>query len=486
MWCQATRIKAAMVFILSIASYPPAWAIGPSFDCRQAQSAAQQLVCASPELSRIDMEYVQTYYAMRQQIGEAGWQAFKRQTIASQNETLRFCGIPLSGPLLHADNQMLYCFGESFKRQRTAWLALLGPPASQEAKRPIEQHISLQRELKVLGFLSADAQIDGIYGLATRNAILAWQHTKGRLETGFIDDRDATALLIAPVLERETTIAAPATPTQTARPNDLEHIVQQWTGSTSMTTRPFHIDGPWELQWTSSDGYFSIHRVRLDGKEQLVANQSAGENSSSYQPDGGDYFLKVRAHGQWTIKIVSVLPAVGPVTLTDRTPPQPNPPTDLPKQVPSDEDALIQIVGTAISQYKNGTNELQQGAARPMRARAICGVISSRRAVNWIGTISRLSTNGEGRGVLAIQIASHISVKTWNNAISDTFDKTLIDFNSSLFSSLTKLREGQKVRFNGQFLPSDTDCIEESSLTLRGSIFEPEFIIKYESVAPID
>lgn len=67
-------------------------------------------------------------------------------------------------------------------------------PFSEEASRPIERHIALQRSLQQLGFLSADAAVDGVYGAGTREAISRWQSTRNRSVTAVLGDSDAQAL----------------------------------------------------------------------------------------------------------------------------------------------------------------------------------------------------------------------------------------------------------------------------------------------------
>ena len=49
---------------------------------------------------------------------------------------------------------------------------------------------------------------------------------------------------------------------------------------------------------------------------------------------------------------------------------------------------------------------------------------------------------------------------------------------------LSELSEGDFVRFSGRFLPDDSgpDHLEESSLTERGSMMEPEFLMVFEAV----
>ncbi|MBV8088370.1 MAG: peptidoglycan-binding protein, partial [Alphaproteobacteria bacterium] len=73
----------------------------------------------------------------------------------------------------------------------------LSGSAREEASRQIERHLELQRKLQQTGFLPATAKIDGVYSSVTRAAILAWQKTNGRPETGFISDADAAVLSMA-------------------------------------------------------------------------------------------------------------------------------------------------------------------------------------------------------------------------------------------------------------------------------------------------
>jgi len=49
-------------------------AVGPSFDCGKADIPLARMICASPELSKIDLQFNQPYYAIRQQLGAAGRQ----------------------------------------------------------------------------------------------------------------------------------------------------------------------------------------------------------------------------------------------------------------------------------------------------------------------------------------------------------------------------------------------------------------------------
>jgi hypothetical protein len=93
--------------------------------------------------------------------------------------------------------------------------------------------------------------------------------------------------------------------------------------------------------------------------------------------------------------------------------------------------------------------------------------------------------NGEGKGVIVIDLGNNIWIKTWNNSISDTFDHTLIEPDSVVYQQAVKLKESEPVRFSGNLISdhNGADCFRESSLSLRGSMTEPEFVFKFSDLS---
>lgn len=153
--------------------------------------------------------------------------------------------------------------------------------------------------------------------------------------------------------------------------------------------------------------------------------------------------------------------------------------------LPSQQRTFVAAVETGRNAYVVGGNDMAKGAARPMRARAICSSLGSGLSVDdWIGTVNALSSNGDGKGVLEIAIGRNIFVKTWNNALSDIADTTLLEPDSSIYRQAVSLAVGQRVSFSGTFRDSATDCVKEASLTLDGSLTEPEFIFRFSRVVP--
>jgi RNA polymerase subunit RPABC4/transcription elongation factor Spt4 len=155
-------------------------------------------------------------------------------------------------------------------------------------------------------------------------------------------------------------------------------------------------------------------------------------------------------------------------------------------QMPADEVALLAAVAVARQQYDAGANDMAKGAARPARAQALCAVIGNRTAHDWVGKVVTLNTNGDGKGVFGVEIADDTTLATWNNDFSDVGYHTLIEPSSPLFGETIALHTNQVVRFSGTFSPSETDCIQEQSVTLYGSLSSPKFVFRLSSVMPAD
>ena len=140
------------------------------------------------------------------------------------------------------------------------------------------------------------------------------------------------------------------------------------------------------------------------------------------------------------------------------------------------------IVESARSDHRAADTDFKKGATRPARAKALCQSKGGRDINDWIGRITTLTTNGDGKGVVEVRISDHLTLKTWNNSLSDIADKTLIEPGSRVFRQLDQLHRGDKVKFTGSFSSSQTDCFTESSVTLSGSMNDPEFIMRFRSI----
>jgi hypothetical protein len=151
-------------------------------------------------------------------------------------------------------------------------------------------------------------------------------------------------------------------------------------------------------------------------------------------------------------------------------------------QMPVDEAEFIKILVLARGNYDSAKTDFVKGATRPQRAKAICSAFKSPQAKGWIGKLVRLTTNSDGKGVLAIEIAPNLTIKTFSTELSGIGSQTLVEPDNKLFSALGELSIGDQVKFSGTFFASDVDCFKEASLTMNGSLTSPEFIMRFVGV----
>jgi predicted aspartyl protease len=98
-----------------------------------------------------------------------------------------------------------------------------------------------------------------------------------------------------------------------------------------------------------------------------------------------------------------------------------------------------------------------------------------------------METTSEGKGILAVKLLGpgNITVKTWNNGLSDIGSNTLIPHGSTLYNQVANLAKGDTVLFIGSFAQGAEDYILEPSLTEEGSMSSPEFIFTFTSIRKI-
>ena len=164
------------------------------------------------------------------------------------------------------------------------------------------------------------------------------------------------------------------------------------------------------------------------------------------------------------------------LTTATKAPPKP--------AMPAEQVSFIEAVVSSREAYRKAPNELAKGGVRAQRREKVCGALKSIAVTGWLGRIVELESNNEGKGVLAVEIAEDVTLATWNNALSDLNHHTLIDSSSALFADLAGMKKGQKVLFSGSFFPDETDCVAEQSMTLSGSMREPEFVFRFSLVTP--
>jgi hypothetical protein len=177
-------------------------------------------------------------------------------------------------------------------------------------------------------------------------------------------------------------------------------------------------------------------------------------------------------------------PKQAAVSVEQPKPAQPAPAP--PPAPPTQQQQFLALIDDFAAKYKAADNEMAQGALRPQRAKAVCALLGTGQVKDWVGTVQELSSNNEGKGVLAVSMSKIAKAKTWNNAVSDYADNTLIEPGTPLHKAAIQLKKRQTIFFSGTFVKGDTDCFRESSLTQEGSMKDPDWIFRFSTVKPAE
>ena len=171
-------------------------ATGPSFDCQKARDPVAATICSDPTLKLIDLEFNQAYQALRFQLPEDQRSTLRQDGIAFGQSMIEACQLPSKGvPNAATMARAVPCLAQAYRSKRTEYLGRLSSDAAQEAWRGMPRHIALQNRLVEAGMIAASGPVDGVYGSATRDAIIRFQTQQGLTPSGFMTDATADALI---------------------------------------------------------------------------------------------------------------------------------------------------------------------------------------------------------------------------------------------------------------------------------------------------
>lgn len=148
-----------------------------------------------------------------------------------------------------------------------------------------------------------------------------------------------------------------------------------------------------------------------------------------------------------------------------------------------DQKQFVQIVERFDRAYTQANSDMTKNATRLQRAKAICETIRTPVVQNWTGTVFKVSSSREGKGIIKLALSTAIWVTTSNDANSDVGQNTLINPGSPLFDQIALLKINQEVLFSGSFIPDSTDCFKDTSTS--GSTTQSEFLFRFSDVSPL-
>ncbi len=152
--------------------------------------------------------------------------------------------------------------------------------------------------------------------------------------------------------------------------------------------------------------------------------------------------------------------------------------------MPPNEAAFVSAVQEATAAYDAARTDTAREGARLQRRGAICSNLRGTRGAvkEWVGQIVRFATTDDGSGILLVSVADHVTLGTWDNQAEDELaGHTLIPTRSPLIDMLAAMKPGETIIFSGSFVYDPVDCAREQSLTLEGSMTDPEFLFRFES-----
>ncbi|ELS8109980.1 hypothetical protein QPC82_003226 [Escherichia coli] len=147
------------------------------------------------------------------------------------------------------------------------------------------------------------------------------------------------------------------------------------------------------------------------------------------------------------------------------------------------EDLFIKAVMDAQNKSLTAENNMVRGGIKSERDETICSLVGNDFIKNWIGKINKLDANGDGYGILSVELPYGTILSTYNNSFSDSQYYTLIDPKTTIFKKLSGKKVGDWITFSGVFTQENNKCFNEASMRLTTQLSEPEFIFRFTDIS---
>lgn len=157
--------------------------------------------------------------------------------------------------------------------------------------------------------------------------------------------------------------------------------------------------------------------------------------------------------------------------------------------LPATQVSFRDAVATARTDAKTADTDLQRANVLNVRSDAMCTSVPDGKVEKWIGTVETVDANGEGKAVVKLTIDDDIEIGTWNNAVSDYADNTLIEQGTPLFDQALALSPGDTVEFSATLKSGDESndrCYYTSNMTEAMSIDSPDYIVNFTELTKVE
>lgn len=154
--------------------------------------------------------------------------------------------------------------------------------------------------------------------------------------------------------------------------------------------------------------------------------------------------------------------------------------------MPEKQRAFLAMIKDYKTRFGAAANELQESALELERVDSIAKLLGSGLPVqNWIGKITNLETNTQGKAAITVELSPEVSLLTWNNMLGDMAYPTMINVGTPVYKSLMNMAVGDKVTVSGSFVVTNERKILEGSMTIAGAMKSPEFLFQFNDVSKL-
>lgn len=159
-----------------------------------------------------------------------------------------------------------------------------------------------------------------------------------------------------------------------------------------------------------------------------------------------------------------------------------SPQSSTPKiEIPKAQEQFIAAIEDGKTKVSLWQNDLRNAVALRDRDKALCAVLSSFSAFDWIGEIDEIGATDKGKAHISIIIAKDVTLRTDDN--DSGYDRhTLIPESSPVFKQVLPLRDGAKIKFSAVFMRGESTCLKSGNWYEFNYARKPEFIVKVTNV----
>ena len=179
-----------------------------------------------------------------------------------------------------------------------------------------------------------------------------------------------------------------------------------------------------------------------------------------------------RALGGIVFLVAAILPGVGGLYYTGAKA----------QGLPADQAEFIGIVDDAKKGLRHDAPVSTLNAMLDRRGYRLCEKIRSAAIVDWLGTVWHTGTTPDGNPTIAILIAPEVGVTTFTGTNDNSPAATaIVGKGNAISADLVGLKPGEKVRFAGSLIPSDSvRCF--ASLPGSADLFAPAFYVQLRTI----